>query len=681
MSIITSPELFINMKSTPVYDGSKNYWEQPDDVLQFYAEEKRKFTEGVNINGVFIHPWLYFHINFFKTPIPQADKSEPIIVPELRDNEWFLAENYQDAELKNKGLVVYGSRRFAKSSMMGSILHWKSITKPNMQATVAGGSTEDLQMITKMIKTSMENVNPAFFMENNKNDWSKHIQLGLKTKANRELVYSDIYIRNLEGGTESKSEKTAGAAPSAYIFDEIGKVDFLASYTAALPSFKTPYGWKCCPILAGTSGNDKLSKDAMKVMMNPEAYDLLPMNWDRLENRIDEKDLITWKRRMFGVFVPGQFGYEDGNIKINTNLKEYLRIKQPSPELEKVKIQETDWALAKNLFLNNRKKLLKDNDEYTKYCMYYPLDIDDLLKAGNDNPFPVKEAQKHKQDLIDTDRIGKFVDLHLEGGKVSYSISQKQPISDFPFRGGTHDAPVILFDEIPEKTPPYGLNVSGLDPYKQTKAGTESVGSLYVLRREGILDDPFAGCILASYASRPPIPDNFDRNCEWLIEAFNAQCLMENADIGFIRYLERKNKADLLLANGVDFSKKINPNASANTPYGIYPTPKNQSHLMKGLLNYCNEELVIGFEEDGTPKKVLGIVRINDIYLLEEIINYKPGGNFDRMIAFAHALAWADYLETIGVKVESGEQQEKKEQTRKVRRNKFINTSGYNKWR
>lgn len=1032
MSISTSPEFFINMKSTPIYDNSKHYWEQDNDVLQFYAEEKRKFTEGIWINGVFIHPWLYFHCNFFKAPIPnRKTKKDEITTPGLRDNEWYFAENYQDAKEQNKHLFIFGSRRYSKAlrndqvilyetgdwkpigevkigdkiygsdgklttvttvspqgivdlyeitfedgrksvccedhlwtvfdyqaqeykvlplktfikkykfyrnhkrggtseiynyyipitkavefseksllidpyivgswlgdgstdspsitnidedilkrwsefaenrglkmnlvgksritynissvskckgcnsfrndlttlnllgnkhipeeyfqssieqrmellkgifdtdgtigitgggicvslahkrlandilklcrslgiychhgykkgtyikkngelndvyrvtiftnkpifsikrkleridknpvasrlNKMGrvaitniekidsdyatcirvdncskefltndfivthnttiesSVIHWTALINPYSGSSVMGGSQEDLDALTKGIRTGMTEINPAFYMENNTNDWSKQIQLGLKTKSNVPLAYHDIYIRNLEGGQEKKSEKTAGATPSGLVIDEAGKFSIRALWEAALPSLNTTFGTRCVGILTGTGGNQNLSQDAITMLRDPDAYRLLAMNWDRLENRIEEKDLITWKRTTFGIFVPGQMGYEIGNEKKETNLKDYLRIKDKSPDLEKIEIGETDWGLAKKIIQEQRNLKVKDKSSYDKYCMYHPYDPEDCAIVSHTNPFPTKEAQRHRQYLIDQGLTGKLVDLNLVGGKVEYSFSDKTPIT-FPFGGGIHDAPIILFDEIPKIIPPYGLNVSGLDPYKQTKAGTESVGSFYILRREGLLDDPFAGCILASYASRPAIPDNFDRNCEWLIESFNAQCLMENADIGFIRYLERRNKADILLANGVDFSKKINPKASANTPYGLYPTPKNQSHLMKGLLNYCNEELITGFDEEGQPIKTLGITRINDIYLLDEIINYKAGGNFDRMVAFSHALAWAEYLDSIGVKVESGEQAERKETLRKNKsRQYFSDTSKFNKWR
>lgn len=1032
MSVITSPEFFINMKSTPVYDKSKHFWEQDDDVLQFYKEEKRKFTEGITINGIFISPWLYFHCNFFKAPIfNPAIGRDDIQIPSLRDNEWYFAENYQDAKEQNKHLFIFGSRRYGKAlrndqellhedetwkpivdckigdkiygsdgklttvlgiypqgkvdmyevsfqdgrksyccdehlwtvwdyqageykvlplktfmnrykfyrthkrggtsevfnyyipitkpvefsekklsidpyilgswlgdghtdgtritnidktilkrwrdfakkrnlimkvvgsskitynlssekkgrgcnsflndlkslnvignkhipeeyfnssvsqrmellrgimdtdgtigrtgggicvtlshevlskdilrlcrslgifchygyakgsyikkngefndehrvtmftkepvftlkrkldridknpvssrlnkmgrvaitgikkvepdyatcirvdneskefltnefvvthntSVEASLIQWTALCNPYGQSFVLGGSTEDLDMLTKGIRTGMNEINPAFYMENNRNDWSKHIQLGLKTKSNRALPYHDIYIRNLEEGKEKKSEKTAGGTPIGFVVDEAGKFKIKSIWEAALPSFNASNQSRTVGVLTGTGGNQTLSQDAIQMLRDPDAYRLLPMNWDRLENRIEEKDLITWKRSTFGIFVPGQMGLEIGNQKKETNLKEYLKIKEPAKDLEKIKFQATDWRVANEVIGLNRKLKLKDKGAYDKYCMYHPFDPEDCAIVSHNNPFPTKEAQKHRQYLVDQGLTGKLVDLTLSGGRVAYEFSDKRPI-EFPFKGGVHDAPVMLFTEFPEQIPPYGLNVSGLDPYKQTKAGTDSVGAFYILRREGILDDPFAGCILASYSSRPAIPDNFDRTCEWLIESFNAECLMENADIGFIRYLERKGKADMLLANGVDFSKRINPKASANTPYGLYPTPKNQSHLIKGLLNYCNEELITGFEEDMTPIKTLGITRINDIYLLDEIISYKPGGNFDRMIAFAHALAWADYMDTIGIKVESGEQQEKKEEIKKKRtKNYFTDTSKFNRWR
>ena len=106
---LSSNELFINVKNPPKWNPKKHYFDQSIDVLDFYAEEKRKITEGVTIGGYFIHPWLYWHINFFKSPIPQKDGTEPIINPPLDDNFLYLIENYIEAEQTNKGLVLFGT--------------------------------------------------------------------------------------------------------------------------------------------------------------------------------------------------------------------------------------------------------------------------------------------------------------------------------------------------------------------------------------------------------------------------------------------------------------------------------------------------------------------------------------------------------------------------------------------
>ena len=60
-------------------------------------------------------------------------------------------------------------------------------------------------------------------------------------------------------------------------------------------------------------------------------------------------------------------------------------------------------------------------------------------------------------------------------------------------------------------------------------------------------------------------------------------------------------------------------------------------------IEMCNEEIEVP-QEDGTIKTEYGIQKINDIGLLEEIINYKEDGNFDRISAALGAVGWMHYL-------------------------------------
>jgi hypothetical protein len=666
MSLINSNEFFINVKNPPPYNPSKHFFEQSKDTLQFYLEEERKMREGLTIGGVFIHPWLYFHLNFFKTPIPQPDGQEKRMNPPLRDNEWYFAENLQEAQDKKAGLALFGSRRYSKSTIEASYIAWTNMTREGGVTEVVGGDDGDLKNLGRLLNETFTYMHPAFQLPRTKNDWEKVINFGVKDKAGVEYLYSQIIIKNADGGKDKSSEKGAGLSPIGFIIDEFGKFPFLSFFQGAIPSFETEFGWKLVPLLAGTGGNEELSADAYRLLSNPTAYNILPMNWDKLENKLEEKDLITWTRKSFGMYIPGQMSLMSGIKKLETNLGDYL--KNDDEGLKNIKMKSTDWKTSKEAIEAKRLSLAQDKAAQNKQIMYYPLDPDDCFMSRIDNPFEVKIAKQHRDKLIEEGKTGRLVDIRVEGGKYKAELSGKTR-AQFPFPGGIHDAPIVLYGDLPDMKPPYSLNVGGLDPYKQVKSTTDSVGVMYILQRA--TDPTVAPCerIMASYASRPNSIEIFNRNCEVLSEAFNAEVLMENADQSFIQYLESKNKAELILAEGVDLSKFINPNSKPSTNFGLYPTVKNQDFLLKLVIAYANKVHELGYDGDGNIITKYGVEYIDDIDLLQEIIDYKPGGNFDRIIAFGHALVWARRLDSVGIIPDTLSAKERQEHMRKNRPN------------
>lgn len=83
-----------------------------------------------------------------------------------------------------------------------------------------------------------------------------------------------------------------------------------------------------------------------------------------------------------------------------------------------------------------------------------------------------------------------------------------------------------------------------------------------------------------------------------------------------------------------------------NSKLGLYPTPGNQNLLFSCVVDYCWQDFVIGYDDQtGLDITVKGIELIDDIALLDEIIQYKPGLNVDRIIAFGHALVLARYFD------------------------------------
>lgn len=219
------------------------------------------------------------------------------------------------------------------------------------------------------------------------------------------------------------------------------------------------------------------------------------------------------------------------------------------------------------------------------------------------------------------------------------------------------------------------------DPYKSDKADTDSLGAFYVLKRHVRINDPFAYRIVASYISRPPSSDDFCRNCEILQEAYGAKCLMENADRMYEMYLSRRNKELMLLEDGEKLAGKIiRAGARQNNKLGLSPTVPNQRMLFNTVLQYCWEEEVIGYDDDGNEITQKGIYRIPDIELLDEIISFGPGVNTDRIIAFGHALLLAKYYDDMGYMPESTthKENEKKRERRRVEQVKGFSVRRHN---
>ena len=433
-------------------------------------------------------------------------------------------------------------------------------------------------------------------------------------------------------------------------------------------------------ITHNTGGNVEKSQDAQKIMNSPDEYGFIIMNYDILNKRVIKP---TWRICKSGCFVPAQMSH--AYEKKETTLDKYLGVEN-APGLKKIKIKVSDFDKNTGIIKSRLDELVKkDRALYVQERMAFPLSIDDCFLNTNVNRFPVEDALKHKSRLLEEGRPGKTVDIYqIDGMKMGYNFSDKQ-LADYPFQGGNIDSPVVIYEDPPEEGGVFDYTyVSSLDPYKSDKADTDSVGSFYVLKRYVKINDPFAYCIVASYASRPPSSDDFCRNCEILQEAYGAKCLMENADRMYEFYLTRRNKQLMLLEDGERLAGKIiRAGARQNNKLGLAPTVPNQRMLFNTVIQYCWEDVVVGYDDDGNEITQKGIYRIPDIELLDEIIAFGPGTNTDRIIAFGHALLLAKYDDDMGYMPESTTQKEnqKKRERKKIEQVKGFTVRRHNPYK
>lgn len=592
-------------------------------------------------------------------------KEHAICITVDNDSHLFLTTNY---------IVTHNT------AIMSSFLARNATMTYNLTHNVIGSSKEDLMSLGEYLEFGLDNIHPYLRINRTGNDWFKEVIMGTKTVNNIRDVHARIRITNIDSGKAGASLKTASGTPYTSIYDEVGKFPFLAAYLQGRPAHMMHGRMRGMMICSGTGGNVEKSQDAQKVMNNPAEYGFIVMNYDLLDKRCLKP---TWRISQSGCFVPAQMSH--AYDKETTTLDKYLGIEKATG-LKKIDIQVSKFDDNTKKIKSRLDELVKkDRALYVQERMAFPLSIDDCFLNTNVNRFPVEDALKHKSRLLEEGRPGKTVDIYqIDGMKMGYNFSDKQ-LADYPFQGGNIDSPVVIYEDPPEEGGVFDYTyVSSLDPYKSDKADTDSVGSFYVLKRYVKINDPFAYCIVASYASRPPSSDDFCRNCEILQEAYGAKCLMENADRMYEFYLTRRNKQLMLLEDGERLAGKIiRAGARQNNKLGLAPTVPNQRMLFNTVIQYCWEDVVVGYDDDGNEITQKGIYRIPDIELLDEIIAFGPGTNTDRIIAFGHALLLAKYYDDMGYMPESTTQKEnqKKRERKKIEQVKGFTVRRHNPYK
>lgn len=642
-------EMLIYKENIPEYNPDKHFWEQDKFVLQFYVDEYKKLNSGVYIDGLYFSGWQYYHINIFTTqyPIEKINKvtgeitSDNLIgVPPFRDNEFWVMENFEKARKEDKMLFLAATRRAAKTTMLASRLGYAS-TIGKLNLICAGGSTKDLDQIESNFKIDSQIKNSAFRIPNINDNWEKKVELGLKKKDGKNIISSILHIINLNKGGEKSSEILAGYTPDEVIIDEIMKLAFVDQLAALKPALDSPYGKRCTVILSGTAGNEELAKDAFTVLSNPDANDILQMDWEALESRVP-LEFRTWTKRPFGTFIPAQMSSKQGLIKIDTNFKEYLKFDY-APNLEKIKIKVTDWEYAKTKINEDREKVKRDTKLFTKEVLYFPIDPEEMLKTTKVNPFPREEAIRRKQYLIETGEWDRRREIFTnDKGKLESSIST-MPLAPFPHRGGNVDAPLLIFEDIPTDKPVDNLYVSSFDDVKQDNSDTDSL-IYFCIWKMNTFGDEWRGRLVLSWACRPA--DRKPMYKKWLLlqQAYNAKAFPENEDMGYKSFLEIQHLEDIWLIPSVDFTSSLSIPNNEKRKHGWMPK-RDKKVLFGNFVDKMDDFVIVGEDDEGNPIEVKGVQQVDDIGLLDEMIEYKEGMNVDRISGSLGAVGWMRYLE------------------------------------
>lgn len=631
MSNLSSPEFLINMKSIPDAESS--------EYVSFWENEDKKITEGITINGFHFSPFVYWHLNYAslyldlqqgKRVVRKLDR------PQLWDTYFEIDDVISKAETHEegkKGVVIVGSRRISKSMLTSSYIAHKAVTLRGGDHLISALNQPDLNNTTQAVDLTLRNLPDYFRFPRIEDDWKRQVTLGYKDKkTNQRHEWSKIHVRNFNEG--NNTEAAAGLTLSSFMLEEAGKGDMLACLAATIPCFDSPYGWRCSPIVIGTSGDMTKAGDLEELFNNPEAYNFLPVE-------------VNETGKSYGLFIPGTKSLKVP--KTPTPLGLYLEKDIPS-ELDNITLWLADDVKGKEMILKNREQVKKASglEAYLKEVMYYPLTQEECFLELSQNIFPVDLLQEQLTKIVSQEIKPDSVELFLDTtGKVKHKFTDKKPVENFPTKPADSIEGCVQIWEYPLSDAPYGLYTGGADPYKQSQAHySTSLGSTYIYKRvHDLSGEGWQNMVVAAYTGRPKKIETWYENTKLLLKYYNAKVLVENMDYGFIQHCVDKNEAPRLLERTPTFLNDIHPNSTVNRDYGIHMTKDIKNYILSLIIEYITEVIDVERDESGNiTKERLGVTRILDPLLLKELIKFTPKLNVDRVISFGLTIAMAKSL-------------------------------------
>ena len=229
------------------------------------------------------------------------------------------------------------------------------------------------------------------------------------------------------------------------------------------------------------------------------------------------------------------------------------------------------------------------------------------------------------------------------------------PISEFPVDKKREDKTgSLVVWERPIKNPPFSMYYASIDPVSEGKTTTsDSLCSIFVYKNpvevtretaNGLERFTEGDKVVASWCGRYDDINKTHERLELIIEWYNAWTIVENNISLFIQHMiARKKQKYLVPKQQIVFLKDLGSNNTVYQEYGWKNTGTIfKNHLISYAIEYIREATDEELDDNGEViKQTLGVERIPDKMLLTEMMQYYPGLNVDRLVAFSALVAFA----------------------------------------
>ena len=380
-------------------------------------------------------------------------------------------------------------------------------------------------------------------------------------------------------------------------------------------------------IAAGSVGDLDQCEPLKQMILNPVGNDIYAVKTDLM----DDKGTIA----SCGLFIPEQWSMPPHIDDYGNSLIDQA--------LEAIKKEREQW----------KKDLTPE--QYQLRISQKPINIAEAFAYRKEAIFPQSILSKQLKKIEDKQYAYEFIKLERDQEGIKWSETNKLPISEFPVDKKREDKTgSLVVWERPVKNPQFSMYYASIDPVSEGKTTTsDSLCSIFVYKNpvevtretaNGLERFTEGDKIVASWCGRYDDINKTHEQLELIIEWYNAWTIVENNISLFIQHMiARKKQKYLVPKQQIVFLKDLGSNSTVYQEYGWKNTGTIfKNHLISYAIEYIREAIDEELDDNGEViKQTLGVERIPDKMLLTEMMQYYPGLNVDRLVAFSALVAFA----------------------------------------
>ena len=601
------------------------------DFNAYWEDQKNKCREGViyknKSNTWYLTRDYYMWLNF----LPIFDKEEKAYgFAKVRDAQYHMALYEIMAEINYKHVAILKKRQIASSYFhMGKLINMYWFEEGAVLKI--GASLKDYINDKGSWKFLNEyqtflNEHTAWYRPSNPDKvllWEQKIEVRINNRKTQKGLRSKI-----QGSSFEKNATAGVGGPCTYFFHEeagiASKMD--KTYEYLRPAMSSGMMTTGQFIAAGSVGDLDHCKPLKNFILNPEANGILGVE----TNLIDDKGTIG----IAGLFIPEQWSMPPFiDLYGNSLIEEALKA---------IKKEREEWK--ENL----------EAESFQLRISQKPIDISEAFAYRKESIFPQSILSKQIKRIEDKEYSYEYIKLERNQDGIKASTTKKLPITEFPINKKREDKTgVLIVWERPISNPEFGTYYASIDPVSEGKTTTsDSLCSIFVYKNavevtketsEGLEVFIEGDKIVASWCGRYDDINKTHEQLELIIEWYKAWTIVENNISHFINHMIARRKQKYLVPKQqIVFLKELGSNNNVFQEYGWKNTGSLfKSHLISYAIEFIREGIDEELDQNGEIMNVkYGVERIPDKMLLTEMLQYYPGLNVDRLVAFAALVAF-----------------------------------------